>query len=107
MTRLELRRLALRTTRNPEWLPVLQDALLEHYGKEFEHAIALAQQRASLIGLADWYAVVIYDPAGLTPFQVYRLPPYDLVRTRSGSWIRHLAQQGRVPVYILKTQEAP
>ena len=107
MTRLELRRLALRTTRNPKWLPVLQDALLEHYGNVFEQAIADAHRRARWLQHGKWYVAVIYDPTGLTAFQVYRLPSYDLDRTQPGSWIRYLAQQGRVPVYILKEQEDP
>ena len=109
MTRLELRRLAFRATRNPkEWLPVLQDALLEHYGEEFERAIARAREIASE-SLARTYVAVVYDPAP-RPFRgkpgaafsvASYVRPEDLDFAQPNSRARQLAQQGRAFVFIV------
>ena len=108
MTRLELRRLALRATRNPkEWRPVLQDALFEHYGKVFEKAIADARRRARQMSRGHLVAVV-YSPAlpgprRSSPFDIYHFEVEDLDYAWPDSWARLLARRGRVPVYVAPT----
>lgn len=118
MTRLELRRLALQATRNPkEWRPVLQDALLEHHGEEFEHAIVRAHlvarkaPRGSFVG-------VIYGPVlrlgprnsrrftyarKFSAFGTLLFTAGDFDYTWPDSWVRILARSGRVPVYFVPT----
>ena len=121
MIRLELRRFALRATRRPELLPVLQDALLEHYGEEFEHAIARAHRQARAAPRGSFAAVVYSLVADrsqprdarraswtprLTPlsnFDIYHFAPEDLDYTWTDSWVRLLARRGRVPVYLVPT----
>ena len=120
MTGLELRRLALRATRNPEWRPILQDALLEHYGKEFEREIANAHRRAASTVRGSFVAVV-YHPVRirLSPrnsrrstwvrssrpsvFDIMYFEKEDLDYTWPDSWVRILARSGRVPVYLVPT----
>ena len=46
VTKRQLRRLALQTSRYPSWRPVLQDALLEMYPEEFGRAIDEAERWA-------------------------------------------------------------
>lgn len=58
MTKRQLRRLALQTTRYPSWLPVLQDALLEMFPEEFQGAIDRAKRNAR--GSVQSYAVLFF-----------------------------------------------
>ena len=117
MTRLELRRLAFRATRNPkEWLPVLQDALLEHYGEKFERAMIRAREIASE-SLPGTFVVVVYDPAPL-PFGRSRSPgpdfsvasyirPEDLDHAQPTSRVRQFAEEGRVIVFLAPAPAQP
>ena len=121
-TRRELRQLALRSTRNPrEWLPVLQDALLETYDQAFEDAIERAQRFASNRTGSAFY-VVTYDPlhglAGrlpdLGPFAVHSFHIWpdknDFDPTYFQGWSRVLARQNRVIAYIappITSESAP
>lgn len=96
LSRLELRRLALRSTRDPRtWLPVLQDALLETYGAEFEEAVGRAHAWAAR-ERRPGRTLVAFDPAVALRhdrFVVYVFTPDDDVRGI-------LAYSGHVPVFI-------
>ena len=91
MTRLQLRHLALQSTREPELLPVLQDALLESaaYGAEFELMMDVARDHARRAGYGVY--VVAFNPTGGT-FMIVATPDGDLALA-----LRH---QGWVPVFI-------
>lgn len=54
MTKRQLRRLALQTSRYPSWRPVLQDALLEMYPNEFEDAISWTKRMEASVVLVYW-----------------------------------------------------
>ena len=65
MTKRQLRRLALQTSRYPSWRPVLQDALLEMYPGEFEHAIRWTEEMSKSDAEAGYYNpyAVVFRPA--------------------------------------------
>ena len=64
ISRMQLRRLALRTSRAPELRPVLQDALLEAYPAAFESAIA-SVERYKARNPDDHY-LVLFDVSSIT-----------------------------------------
>ena len=109
MTSLELRRLALRATRNPtQWLPVLQDALLERYGRQFENEIADARRSARELPTV-MYVIVVYDPLAAIrggrfghrmTFRTYEVVSRDLDYTWPNSWVRLFARQGRSIAFV-------
>lgn len=106
MTRFQLRRFALQASRRPEWLPVLHDALHEHYGAEFEEALSHAQQLAKRMPHGN--TVVLYSPnPKRSPnrlrrvFTVYSLHDTHLERTDPDNMARHFAREGYVMVAFI------
>ena len=69
MTKRQLRRLALQTSRNPSWRPVLQDALLEMYPDQFEHAIRWTEEMSKSDAEAGYFNpyAIVFRPAAMTP----------------------------------------
>ena len=72
MTKRQLRRLALQTSRYPSWRPVLQDALLEMYPEEFGRAIGLAESSTARA-----------TRRGYEPFAVFFIPKWMATGHRS------------------------
>lgn len=113
MTRLELRRLALRATRCPELMPVLQDTLLESpvYGRLFERAIQEARELANANPHAAAF-VVVFNPSGRlhvrmpfgseTPFRVQMFHGGDFFWQNPDSGIRKLAAAEHVVVFVVQ-----
>ena len=106
MTRFQLRRLALQTTRRPELMPVLQDALLEHpvYGRQFEAAIGRANTAAqrydregNVLFVGVTFNVKRTYPS--SPFGVSTFDIHDADWLNPYSWIRSLGRVGTVVVY--------
>lgn len=101
MTRLELRRLALRSTRDPRtWLPVLQDALHETYGVEFEQAVEYARAWAAREKRSG-HTIVGFAASPKLPQSRYKTIPFEVyVFTGDDEPDRLLRAIGRVPVFI-------
>ena len=112
MTKRQLRRLALQTSRYPSWRPVLQDALLEMYPSQFEHAIRWTEEMSKSDAEAGYYnpyAVVFRpgamaprerNPFGLRMFTTFEIPA-DQRRARS----RYRgASIGNVSAFIARLQ---
>ena len=64
ISRTQLRRLALRSSRSPELRPVLQDALLETYPEAFTSAIDVVER--SIARSPDNLLVVLFDVSSLS-----------------------------------------
>lgn len=88
ITKRQLRRLALRTSRYPSWRPVLHDALLEMYPEEFGRVIEAAEE-ASRRGASDGYRdtyIIVFRPGAMSArknkpswlglFTTYAVPKY-------------------------------
>ena len=63
ISRIALRRLALRSSRSPELLPVLQDALLEAYPEAFESAIERVEEASRKN--PDALLIVLFDVSSI------------------------------------------
>ena len=77
MTKRQLRRLALQTSRYPSWRPVLQDALLEMYPEEFERKIEAAEKEACQLRTT---VAVLFVPGWMK--KQYRGSPFSLLTYR-------------------------
>ena len=114
MTRLALRRLAYRASRNPDWLPVFQDALHEAYPVEFAHALDVARRRVTMAH-PDEVVAVVFNPSPLRegghwsrrphpelgPFDVFYLRDDDRDPTQGQGILSILARHGRVVAAVL------
>ena len=104
MTRFELRRLALRASRNPaEWRPVLQDALLETYGRSAEELLRRAHMYARSFSSGTYYVTIVFDPRSVArrPLEMYTLRPEDFDPTWPDSWARLFQRTGRFIAFIV------
>ena len=106
MTKRQLRRLALQTSRNPSWLPVLQDALLEMYPNEFEYAIRwteeLSKQDAEA-GCFNPYAIV-FRPAAMAPRERRPFGLKEMFITFEVQGPPPRAQRGDITSFIARLQ---
>ena len=114
MTKRQLRRLALQTSRYPSWRPVLQDALLEMYPSQFEHAIRWTEEMSKSDAESGYYnpyaivfrpAAMVPRPFGLRMFGLRMFTTFEIPADRRSTRSRYReASSGNVSAFIARLQ---